>query len=304
MGPKTVATASAKTTPGAKPSRGSVGPATKPKVAASSSTPAATAANPAEASSSNEPPKAEDETIKTETVAEQQQSENGSTPLAEESLQATPAPAEVVESKDETHREQVGTESLNADSGATKVEEQASSPGEEASQPSTGAEAAGGTNQEPAFRDERSVSPAASEPAVLSVPPLPSTSAVFTQRAPSRELVPTEEAIQIASMTVALGVEGLLHPLNSAIRETAESQRAMRDYLAEASRRQRRINETLATVEPTFAKLPRYIEKLALMKKNLDTLEYNVKKIRKNACDVKSEVDEVLAPKLHPVQKK
>jgi hypothetical protein len=302
MGPKTVATASAKTTPGAKPSRGSVGPATKPKVTASSSTPAATAPNPAEASSSNEPPKAEDETIKTETVAEQQQSENGSTSLVEESTRATPAQAEVVESKDETHREQEGTESLNADSGATKVEEQESSPCEEAT--TTGAEAAGGTNQEPAFRDERSVSPAASEPAILSVPPLPSTSAVFTQRAPSRELVPTEEAIQIASMTVALGVEGLLHPLNSAIRETAESQRAMREYLAEASRRQRRINETLATVEPTFAKLPRYIEKLALMKKNLDTLEYNVKKIRKNACDVKSEVDEVLAPKLHPVQKK
>ena len=147
-------------------------------------------------------------------------------------------------------------------------------------------------------------------PQVVTIPTMsiPSSSPQFTahtfSESAGRMMMDDAEAISRAATATVQGCNAVLKPFKDSLAETKSSQQHTKELLKDAQMQARQIEVAMAKAEPTFAKLPLYTEKLAKIRRNMQTLEFNVKKIRRQACDIKSEVNAVLEPRLHPPSKR
>ena len=93
-------------------------------------------------------------------------------------------------------------------------------------------------------------------------------------------------------------------PLHTTLKDAHATHVDVKESIAKGRQQLDMMNNQLGNVEATFSKLPKYTEKLVKMKKNMVTIDANIKKLRQQAMDIKTEVDQVMGTKLHPVNKR
>jgi hypothetical protein len=106
--------------------------------------------------------------------------------------------------------------------------------------------------------------------------------------------VAIENHREVAVSGAVEGFRSLLSPSTDLLAQTRVEQQQLLSTVQEAKQRSDVLEQRIAAVEPTFARLPLYIAKLELMGRNLKTLHENAAKTKALARKLQDEVHKLV----------
>ncbi len=136
------------------------------------------------------------------------------------------------------------------------------------------------------MEDLPNTEPEASSPGIAADPSTLSATAAL----PRAASLPLEAQREIAVAAAVDGFRHLLSPATDLLARTRQEQQQLVASVLAAKQQSNTVEQHIAAVEPTFARLPLYIAKLELMARNMKTLHENATKTKLLAKKLQDEV--------------